>query len=393
MTRVTRFAARDPGPAARVTGFLSHLRCNGLQLGVAEAQFALTALTHVNSADPEACRHALRAVCTGCAEEAESFDALFDSYWLNDGRVVKKVMPNPGAFGPNAAGASRMSDGIEFEGTGDSDGPDRVGSAADSDGDGRLAASRAANYMKTDLRRLVQRADIEAAQAIAANLGAALRDRRSRRRRAARSGGRVDMHRVVRLSLSTGGEPFRLMYRKRPDRPVKIVAICDVSGSMGLYSRVFISFLVGLMRADSGSDAYLFHTRLVRITDALHDKDSLRSLARVSILAEGFGGGSKIGTCLKHFSRTYARRFVDARTVVMILSDGYDTGPPKLMVEALTALKKRNCKIIWLNPLKGWDRFEPVAAGMRAALPYLNLFCPANTLDDLASLEPELVRL
>ena len=162
---------------------------------------------------------------------------------------------------------------------------------------------------------------------------------------------------------------------------------------MTAYAQVFLAFIAGLMRADTSSDAYLFHTRLVRIADALNDKDALRALGRLSVLADGFGGGSKIGASLHQFTRTYARRFVDGRTVVLILSDGYDTDTPELIGEALATLKKRSCKIIWLNPLKGWEGYEPVARGMSSALPHLDLFAAANTLADLSALEQQLGRL
>ncbi|MBU0861913.1 MAG: VWA domain-containing protein, partial [Alphaproteobacteria bacterium] len=163
--------------------------------------------------------------------------------------------------------------------------------------------------------------------------------------------------------------------------------------SMTVYSRIFLAFLAGLMRADPRADAYLFHTKLVRITEALRDKDALRALARLSLLADGFAGGSKIGDSLNTFAGTYGRRFVDNRTVVMILSDGYDTAAPDGISDALARLKKRGCKIIWLNPLKGWDGYAPTARAMAQALPHLDLFCAANTLGDLAALEPELARL
>jgi uncharacterized protein with von Willebrand factor type A (vWA) domain len=162
---------------------------------------------------------------------------------------------------------------------------------------------------------------------------------------------------------------------------------------MTTYAQVFLAFIAGMMRADDTTDAYLFHTRLVRITEALRDKDAIRALGRLSVLADGFGGGSKIGASLMQFSGSYARRFVDGRTVVLILSDGYDTESPDLLGAALAKLKRRGCKIIWLNPLKGWDGYAPVARGMAAALPHLDLFSPANTLADLAALEPELTRL
>ena len=162
---------------------------------------------------------------------------------------------------------------------------------------------------------------------------------------------------------------------------------------MTVYAKIFLSFLAGLVRADNATDAYLFHTRLVRITEALRDDDPLRALNRLTLLADGFGGGSKIGGALNQFSRTYARKFVTGRSVVIVFSDGYDTDPPELLAAALTRLKKRGCKVIWLNPLKGWSDYAPVARGMAAALPHLDLFVAANTLDNLASLTQKVSRL
>ena len=172
-----------------------------------------------------------------------------------------------------------------------------------------------------------------------------------------------------------------------------VVALLDVSGSMTVYARVLLSFVRGLTSADSRTDAYLFHTRLVRISDALRDHDTLRAAGRMSMMAEGFGGGTRIGGNLKAFNEQYARHGVGGRSVVLILSDGYDTDPPELVDAALARLKKRGCRIVWLNPLKGWKDYAPVARGMAAALPHLDLFAPAATLDDLAALEPVLAGL
>ena len=393
MTRVTSFAARDPGPTARMAGFMSHLRDNGLRLGVGEAETGLTALTFVNASDPAETRHALRAVFTGCAEEAERFDALFDAFWLNGGRVVEKTIPSKSIASDNVH-SSRNAKGQEAEGgVGAPTAPDGGEGEAEADGEGKLVASVIQAKMNKDLRNLVQPEDIAEAQKIAERLGAALRDRRSRRRRQARKGDQIHFRKLIRQSLSTGGEPLRLPKKHRPDRPLKIVTLCDVSGSMTTYAQVFLAFIAGLMRADDTADAYLFHPRLVRIAEALRDRDALRALGRLSVLADGFGGGSKIGASLTQFARTYARRFVDGRTVVLILSDGYDTDTPELIGDALATLRKRGCKIIWLNPLKGWDCYEPVAKGMAAALPHLDLFHPANRLADLAALEKELIRI
>lgn len=392
MSRVTKFAGRDPGPGARVAGFMAHLRAHGFALGVAETGTALAALGAVKASDPSEARAALRAVCAGRAEDVERFDALFDSFWMDAGRVRQKTVPSDKTRKNENMRSSRKDAGeTEAEGTGRIHAPGSSGGGeAESDGTGRLVASDVKNLMKKDLRDLVDPEDIRKAEAVALRLGQALRDKRSRRRKAARRGRAVDFRRTIRKAVATGGVPLRLARRTRPDRPVKIVALCDVSGSMLVYARSFLAFLAGLMRADAASDAYLFHTRLVRIAEALREEDPMRALNRVTLMAEGIGGGSCIGGALQHFAATYARRFVDGRSVVIILSDGYDSDPPEHMAAALEALKRRGCRIVWLNPLKGWKGYEPIARGMAAALPYLDLFEAANTLEALASLDQKL---
>ena len=393
MSRVTKFAGRDPGPAARVAGFIAHLRENGLRLGVAEADTALTALTHVDAAWPEQSRRALKAVCTGCKDEAERFDALFDAFWLDAGRVRTKTMPTLKAPTSDDIHSSREAKGQDAGGAGQSTAPDSGDGEADSDGEGKLIATKVRNLMRKDLRDMVRPEDIAEAEEVARRIGAALRDRRSRRRIAARKGDRIHFRKTIRASLATGGEPVKLLRKQRPDRTRKIVTLCDVSGSMTVYAQMFMAFLAGLMRADTTADAYLFHTRLVRITEALRDRDAMRAIGRMSLMADGFGGGSNIGPSLERFADTYAKRFVDGRTVVLILSDGYDTAPPEHISIALAKIKKRGARVIWLNPLKGWADYAPVATGMAAALPHLDLFKAANTLGDLAALERELVHL
>lgn len=393
MTKVTRFAGRDPGPAARVAGFMDHLRLHGFRLGVSETDAALAALTHVDAWDQQMARLALKAVCSGCDADVAQFDTMFDSYWLNAGRVREKAVPSDSTSSQDHRRGTAKND-AQTNAKGTAHAPDHTrGGEVSADGTGKLVASDLRNLMKKDLRDLVDPDDMRAAEQVAIRLGQALRDKRSRRRKAARKGNQIDFRRTIRRSLATGGEPMHLFRRRRPDRQVKITMLCDVSGSMLLYARPFLAFLAGMMRADPASDAYLFHTRLVRIAEALRDDDPLRALNRVTLLADGMGGGSKIGANLQRFAQTYARRFVDGRSVVIILSDGYDSDDPKLLAAALTQLKKRGCKIIWLNPLKGWAGYAPVARGMAAALPHIDLFAAANTLDSIDALQSQLGKL
>jgi uncharacterized protein with von Willebrand factor type A (vWA) domain len=383
---VTRFPARARGPADRLAGFVAHLRLNGLPVGPAETAAALAALTHVNAADATEARMALRAVCTGNQDEFARFDDLFAAWWLNRGRERVGAAKKPGhrkvgAVVGTDAGASGSPDSPE------------PGTGAAGSGTGRLVAARAEALLPVDLRELVTPEDIAAAEAVARRLAAAIRDRRSRRRRIDRRGATLDLRRIARASVATGGEPLRLFRRHRPDRPARIVALADVSGSMSVYARVFLAFLRGLMSAEMTADAYLFHTRLIRITDALRDADTLRAVGKLTLMAEGFGGGTRIAGALEAFNAGHAARAVNGRTLVLILSDGYDTDPPERLAAALAGLSRRGPRIVWLNPLKGWRDYQPVARGMQAALPYLDLFAPANTLASLAALEPQFRRL
>ena len=395
MSKITRFTGSDPGAAVRVSGFMAHLRAHGFHLGVAETETALRALSCVNPIIPSEARLALKSVCAGSVEDSVQFDMLFDSFWMAEGRVRHKMIPSNTNPALKDAKSNHTDDAQSTSGAGSIHAPEDTqdGEESYADGTGKLVASKAHNLMRKDLRELVSAEDIRAAEKVAICLGKALRDRRSRRRKAARRGRSIDLRRTIRRSLTTGGEPLHLAKHKRPDRPMKIVALCDVSGSMMHYARPFLAFLAGLMRVDSASDAYLFHTRLVRITNALRDDDPLRALNRITLLADGFGGGSKIGANLQHFANSYARNFVDGRSVVIILSDGYDSESSEVLGDALAKLKRRGCKIIWLNPLKGWQGYEPVAKGMAAALPHLDAFAAAATLADLASLERTLERL
>jgi uncharacterized protein with von Willebrand factor type A (vWA) domain len=138
---------------------------------------------------------------------------------------------------------------------------------------------------------------------------------------------------------------------------------------------------------------YLFRTRLMRVTGALRDHDSLRAAGRLSLMAEGFGGGTDIGASLTAFCDAYSARALSSRSVVIILSDGYRTGAPEKLAEALARIRRKAGRIVWLNPLRGWKDYAPVAAGIAAALPFLDAHLPANTIDALAALEPEFARL
>ena len=388
--QVTRFPERAHGPADRLAGFMAHLRINGIPAGLGETETALAALGAIDAANMAEVRLALKAICAGDADQETRFDDLFDAYWRNRGRRRDSAAISSSAHQMQARGAGnyRMASGTSEE-AGEADTPDdESAEETGRSGTGRLVASQISTVEKTDLRKLMTPEDLERAERVAEKIAKSIRDRRSRRRKAALHGDALDLRKILRKSVQRGGEPIELFRKAKPDRPANIIALLDVSGSMTVYARVFLAFLKGLVSADSRTDAYLFHTQLVRISDALRDGDTMRAVNRLSIMAQGFGGGTKIGANLKLFNAQYAAQSVNGRSVVIILSDGYDTDPPEIIAEALARLKRRGARIVWLNPLKSWDGYEPVARGMAAALPYLDHFAAGNTLNDLAALEP-----
>ncbi|MEX0276069.1 MAG: VWA domain-containing protein [Ruegeria sp.] len=394
--QVTRFPARASGLADRMSGFIAHLRMNGLRVGPKETADALAALSAVEATDFGQARQALCVLLAGDAEDWRRFNELFDAYWFNSGKQRTGIAQNTHVRVQSSKPMIWQTDNeTAQDGSADTDqatAPDPGDGEAEGM-DGKLIATRTANLSRRDLRELMDEQSLKQAQTAAERLARAIRDRRSRRRKRALRGPALDMRRIQRASLARGGEPLDLYRRARPPRPMRIVALCDVSGSMTVYSRVFLAFLKGLVGTGAEADAYLFHTRLMRVTDALQDHDTLRAAGRLSLMAEGFGGGTDISGSLESFLNGHGARALNGRTIVLILSDGYCSADPQALGSVLARIRRKARRIVWLNPLKGWQSYQPVAAAIRAAEPYLDAHLPANTLDALAALEPQFRKL
>jgi len=387
--------ADDIGPAIRVrlAGFIRTLRDNGFRLGLAEAGDALAVLAAPGMGRPSALKPALRALLCGRRSDWDAFDELFDAFWL--GRGVKSRVASSFAGAPvePSLGAPALHKGA-------SHGPasDVVRGAGDAEVEAepsgrREGASRFESLERTDFRRIADPEAMAEAHRLAERLALAMRARLTRRQRIDARGRRLDLRRTIRLSLPSGGVPLDLARRRRRTKPLRLVVLLDASGSMSLYTGVFLRFVHGVLDAFREAEAFLFHTRLVHVSSAMREKDTARALDRMSLMAEGVGGGTRIGECLAAFNRWHAARVIHSRTCVMILSDGYDTGAPERLGAEMAALRRRCRRIVWLNPLIGWDGYEPAARGMAAALPHVALFAPAHNIESLAALEPYLARL
>jgi uncharacterized protein with von Willebrand factor type A (vWA) domain len=220
-----------------------------------------------------------------------------------------------------------------------------------------------------------------------------MRTRLTRRDLASRRGHVLHLRRTIHRNVSHGGAPISLVMRKRKLKPLRLVILLDASGSMSLYTGVFLRFIHGVLDEFREAEAFLFHTRLAHVSDAMKESDPARALDRLSMMAQGVGGGTKIGESLQAFNRWHAKRLIHSRTCVMIVSDGYETGDPELLRREMATLAKRCRRIVWLNPMLGWAGYAPEARGIKAALPYVDLYAPAHTLKSLADLEAYLARL
>jgi uncharacterized protein with von Willebrand factor type A (vWA) domain len=214
-----------------------------------------------------------------------------------------------------------------------------------------------------------------------------------RREQVRRRGRRLDLRRTIHRNVSHGGTLIDLAWRRRKIKPLRLVVLLDASGSMSLYTAFFVRFLHGVVDAFREAEAFVFHTRLAHVSPSLRDRDTTRAVEKLSLMAQGIGGGTRIGESLATFNRWHARRVINSRTAVMIVSDGYDTGEPERLGTEMRRLRRRSRKIIWLNPLIGWRDYSPEARGMQAALPYVDLFAPAHNLQSLAALEPHLAKI
>lgn len=385
------------GPATRqrLAGFAHTLRDNGFKVGLAETRDALATLTSLASR-PRQVKAGFRALFCATHSDWERFGAIFDAYWHGGGmRSIQtlsgvategRVSPRLRADAPPAHGNFGQPDHVERRNESDSQ------NAVDGRGR-REGASRSENLSTTDFRHITSPADIAQAHALAERLARVMRARLVRRHQIRRRGRWLDLRRTIHRSISHGGTPVDLAWRRRKIKPLRLVVLLDASGSMNLYTAVFVRFLHGVVDAFREAEAFVFHTRLAHVSPSLRDRDVTRAVDKLSLMAQGIGGGTRIGESLATFNRWHARRVINSRTAVMIVSDGYDTGEPEHLAEEMRRLRRRCRRIVWLNPLIGWQDYSPQARGMQAALPYIDLFAPAHNLESLAALEPYLAQI
>ena len=384
-----------PGARRRLAGFARTLRDNGFHIGLAETCDALGILTSPAALKATSLKPALRALFCVTQSDWQRFDEIFDAFW--QGRHMRQRLVLSGAPSAGHAPARRLAEShVPQQALGLPDHVQRRNDGGETPADGRgrrEGSSRVEALASTDLRHIVDPGDVAATHALAARLARVMRARLVRREQIRRRGRRLDLRRTIHRNVSHGGTLIELAWRRRKIKPLRLVVLLDASGSMSLYTAFFVRFLHGVVDAFREAEAFVFHTRLAHVSPSLRDRNVTRAVEKLSLMAQGIGGGTRIGDSLAAFNRWHARRVINSRTAVMIVSDGYDTGEPGQLATEMRRLRHRSKRIIWLNPLIGWRDYSPQARGMQAALPYVDMFAPAHNLESLAALEPYLAKL
>lgn len=372
------------GLALSVTRFVRLLRAAGFRLGPGAVIDALDAVQAVGVGRRDDVRAALHATCVSRREQDPLFEEAFRMFW-RDTSAAEPVgnLTEDGVAPPGHELSPRLADALQ-EMAGRRQGleppPDMR-----QESDAAMTYSDREMLRRTDFAKMTTEEEEAARRAIA---GAALLMRRveTRRFQAARHGRRIDMRRALRAAARTGGELAPLPRRRpRPERP-PIVVLCDISGSMERYTRIFLHFLHALTNDQDRIHVFLFGTRLSNITRQLRHRDVDVALDRVTHAVNDWAGGTRIGQALHTFNRLWSRRVLGRRAIVLLITDGLDRDAGDGLGKEIERLHLSSGRLIWLNPLLRYAGFEPKSLGIRAMLPHVDDFRPAHNLASLEAL-------
>jgi uncharacterized protein with von Willebrand factor type A (vWA) domain len=350
-----------------VIDFARLLRANDFIVSPAEVQDGLRALGVVDISDRVEFYLALRSVFLWDRDRQAEYDELFERFWgmwaLDERAMPKEQVTTK----MGAEGGTRPGEQSE------------------------ISYSPAEILMQQDFSQF-QPEELGAVARACVAIARRIATRKSRRVRVTARGKRIDPRRTIRRNVKYGGYVLELSRLERRIRKPRIVLICDVSRSMEQYSVFLLQFIHSMQNVIGRVESFVFSTALHRVSGYFKHSDILTAVDDIAHDVPDWSGGTRIGESLQTFNNNYARRLVDGRTVVIILSDGLDTGQADVLSEEMEALHRRAARVIWLNPLLGKPGYEPVARGMVAALPHIDVFASAHNLASLQKLASALAK-
>jgi uncharacterized protein len=348
------------------------LREAGLEVGPGRICDAMTGLDLVGLDRRDDVYWTLRQTLVSRADDIDAFDRAFAAWFLRAPELAPPRTPETQRVKRTKIAARDAAEEVADDGA--KDGEERqAGWSAQEILRGKDFSELTPDELK-QMRRLID------------DLAAARPQRRSRRLRRNQHGTALDMRRLVRQSLATGGDPVERAFRNRVETNRKLIVLCDVSGSMEPYSRAILLFVHALLESGRGVEAFAFGTRLTRLTEELAGVDPERALEEASKRVVDWSGGTRIGASLKAFNDQWGRRALTRGAVVVIVSDGWEREDSATVAQEMARLARCAYSVVWVNPLKGHPDYEPLAGGMRAALPYVDRFLPGHNLASLEDL-------
>lgn len=371
---------------AHVLQFGRLLRLMGVNVSLTQMLDLVRALGHISITDRNSFYYSARALLVNRREDLPVFDQAFHLFW--------DMQQPPEKRDPTKPAKAKRARLPEYLTQGPRTGPVRFEpselAAQNGNGEEQVPAQKfTQTYSPVEVLRHkdfneMTWEEIQEAKRAIASLGWKLGQRRTRRY-AVGPKGRLYLRRIVRDNLSSGGEPLKLAYRLRVQRPRPLVILCDISGSMERYSRMLLHFIHALTHGlkDVRVEAFVFGTRLTRITHHLRHRDVDESMDEVGKAVSDWSGGTRIGEALKAFNFRWARRVLGSGAVALIISDGWDRGDIDLLRREVARLQRSCYRLIWLNPLLGSPGYRPDQRGMVAALPFIDDFLPGRNLANL----------
>ncbi len=374
-----------------VVHFTRALRKAGLRVGSGQLETCIRAIAATGFAERADFYFTLRATLITRAEDLEVFHQVFSMFWRDPDfldalmHMLSPELKEDAAPAPEAAAERRAREAL-----GDGGRPDPPAKPREEVVEYAAFTWSAAEVLKTKDFEQMTRAELSEASEAVRHLTLPVKPLRTRRSRPDPAGPRPDARATLRAAMRRGGEPLRLERRSPSTRPPDLVALCDISGSMAVYSRVLLRYLHALAHAEARSwgrvHAFTFGTRLTNVSRALSLGDPDAALAAVGQHAMDWEGGTQIGQALRLFNRTWARRVLSRGAIVVLITDGLERGDPEVLDHEIARLSRTARHVLWLNPLLRWDGFEPRASGTRILSKHVDGFHACHSLDSLRNL-------
>ena len=366
---------RQASLSANIVQFCRFLRLQGFALSVEEETTALQALALIDYKDRRQFALALKSVCCRTRSQQENFDALFDEYWKELDRAVDARLKTNEKRANKHSRADANFKSLQAWMKGNR--TEEIEETA--------AYSIQETFSQKDFAA-VPGTDLDEMTRSIRALSKKLALRLSRRYQKTGKAQLPDLRRTLRKNMRFGGELLQIAFRKPRRTRTKLVILCDVSQSMDLYTAFLLQFMFAFQQVFSRVETFAFGTSLQRITAVLKQTEFKDALSSISAQNSSWGGGTRIGESLQQFVQQHGFRLLDKHTIVIILSDGWDTGNIELVDENMKYIHSRSKKVIWLNPLANSPLYKPSAAGMLAAIQHVDVFAPVNNLDSLKRL-------